>query len=262
MLNALKRMYRQLMIIFAVIGVMFSSCVLAKEVTVYAAASLTNAVTEIAAQYEVLHIDQKIKTSFASSSTLAKQIENGAPVDIFISADVKWMDYVEKAGLINKQSRHSVLGNSLVLIAPKSDHSPQIVINKKTNFANSFNGKLCTGDVERVPAGMYAKEALKNLGWWDGVENRIVGTDDVRGALAFVEKQECALGIVYQTDANVSTKVIVVGVFPENTHSSIVYPFALTKNAVPESKAFFDYLMTDKARSVFQKYGFMLLGNE
>ncbi len=176
-----------------------------KKVVVFAAASLTNAITDIAAIYEK-EKNIEIQTSFASSSTLAKQIENGAPADIFISADTKWMQYLKDKNALNDATTANLLGNRLVLIAPKGK-AFKVDPDKSFNLANAFEGKLCTGETESVPVGIYAKQALKSLGWWDSIKTRIVGTQDVRAALVNVERGECAAGIVYETDAKVSDKV-------------------------------------------------------
>lgn len=223
----------------------------AGDITVYAAASLTNAVGEAAKAYEASHATVRVKTSFAASGALAKQIEAGAPADVFIAADNKWMDYLEEKGKIDHDSRFNLAGNSLVLIAPKGKGFP-ISLVKGTDFARAFTGKLCTGETESVPVGMYAKEALTHLGGWDTIKSRIVGTDDVRGALDLVGRGEC-IGIVYATDARVSDKVEVLGTFAENLHAPIVYPAAqVTQSA--EAKAFLEYL--HQASAVFKQYGF------
>jgi molybdate transport system substrate-binding protein len=228
-----------------------------EKLTVYAAASLTNALSEISAQYEKAQ-STKVNHSFAASSTLAKQIENGAPADIFVSADTKWMRYLQDKKLINVATRREFLGNRLVLIAPK-DHAFKVRFDSSADLSHAFDGKLCTGDVESVPAGMYAKESLTALGWWDDIKTRIVGAQDVRGALAFVERGGCAAGIVYETDAKTSTKVAIVGVFPENTHKPIIYPVAALTHAKPGSTKYLDFLTSEAASAIFRKYGFSIL---
>jgi molybdate transport system substrate-binding protein len=221
------------------------------EVTVFAAASLTNALGEIAKTYEASHKGVKIKTSFAASGTLAKQIEAGAPVHIFIAADNKWMDYLDNKGKVDRASRVKLLSNTLVLIAPKGQGFP-VRFEKSFDLATALKGKLCTGETASVPVGMYAKEALTNLGWWEAVKPRLVGTDDVRGALDLVGRGECA-GIVYETDAKASDKVEVLGIFPAETHAPIVYPAALLSPS-EDAIAFFNHLKA--AGKVFAKYGF------
>ena len=228
-----------------------------EKVTVFAAASLTNALTDIGLKYEKEKAT-KIVHNFAASSTLAKQIENGAPVDIYISADTKWMNYLQDKKLINTASRKEFLGNKLVLIAPKG-RGFTMKFNQTFDFAKAFDGKLCTGDIESVPVGIYAKESLTYLNWWHAIKTRIVGTQDVRGALAFVERGECAAGIVYETDAKVSSKVEIVGVFPEESHQPIVYPMAFLANAKNANSDYFNYIQSGAALAVFKKYGFNII---
>lgn len=227
------------------------------KVTVFAAASLTNAVTDISNQYQQANA-AKVVTSFAASSTLAKQVENGAPADIFMSADSKWMNYLQDKNKIDVPTRRNLLGNQLLLIAPKGKAFP-FQFDGKADLAKAFDGKLCTGDIDSVPVGIYAKQALTKLGWWDGVKTRIVGAQDVRAALVFVERGECAAGIVYATDAKVSSKVDVVAVFPEGSHDPIVYPIAQVAGANAASKGLYQYLLGPEAAKVFTQYGFSLL---
>lgn len=230
------------------------------DIVIFAAASLTNAVTEIAKAYQdETHI--QVKTSFASSSTLAKQIENGAPADIFISADTKWMQYLKDKKVLNEASVSNLLANHLVLIAPKGKQW-HVETNKSFDFFNTFDGKLCTGEMESVPVGIYAKQALNALGWLDASKSRIVGTQDVRAALRLVERGECAAGIVYETDAKISNKVVTIATFPENTHEKILYPLSLTKVASTQSEAFYNYLKSDKAKWIFTQYGFSFIGSK
>ena len=231
-----------------------------EKVTVFAAASLTNALTDIGAQYEKEKAT-KIVHSFAASSTLAKQIENGAPADIVISADTKWMNYLQDKKLINTASRKEFLGNKLVLIAPKG-RGFAINFDKSFDFSKSFDGRLCTGDIDSVPAGIYAKDSLIYLNWWDGIKTRIVGTQDVRGALAFVERGECAAGIVYETDAKISNKVDIVATFPEESHKPIVYPMAFVVNEKNVNNDYFSYLQSSNALDIFKKYGFNILSSK
>ena len=231
-----------------------------EKVTVFAAASLANALTDIGLQYEK-EKTTKIVHSFASSSTLAKQIENGAPADIFIAADTKWMNYLQDKKLINTASRKEFLGNKLVLIAPKG-RGFNVKFDKSFDFSKSFDGRLCTGDIDSVPAGIYAKDSLVYLNWWDGIKTRIVGTQDVRGALAFVEGGECAAGIVYETDAKISNKVEIVATFPEESHKPIVYPMAFVVNAKNVNNDYFSYLQSSKALDIFKKYGFNSLNSK
>lgn len=238
-------------------GMFVGSSALADDVTLYAAASLNNALTEISTNYEAAK-KVHIKTSFASSSTLAKQIEAGAPAEIFASADTKWMDYLDTRGLIDKSSRKDVLGNTLVFISPK-DQVVKVKMDKKFKLSEAFTGKLCMAAPEHVPAGIYGKQALQSMEWWPSVESRVVGAEDVRSALMFVERGECTLGIVYETDADVSKKVVIDERFPANTHDPIIYPFALMPKASVSAKDFFKYLQGDAAKVVFSRYGFNVL---
>ena len=245
-----KPSFRVLKLLFAFCLLSFVNVCLAGEVTVFAAASLTNVLSDLAKTYEASH-NVKIKFSFAASGALAKQIEAGAPADLFISADTKWMDYLNDKAKIDKSSRVNLVGNSLVLIAPKGKGFP-VRLDKEFNFADAFKGKLCTGQTESVPVGIYAKESLTKLGWWDSIKERVVGTDDVRAALDLVGRGEC-IGIVYTTDAKVSSKVETIASFPDELHTPIIYPAALVTQS-GEAKEFFDYLK--KAGKLFAKYGF------
>lgn len=226
-------------------------------VRVFAAASLTNALDEIATQWQRAGHPRPV-LAFGASSTLAKQVEAGAPADLFASADRKWMDYLGARNRIDRESRVEMLGNTLVLIAPKG-HRFDAKMQPGFDIAGAFRGKLCTGEPDVVPVGVYAKQALERLGWWKSLQPRVVGTDDVRTALAFVERGECGAGIVYASDARISRKVEVLAVFPASTHAPIVYPFALVKNARPEAAAFLGYLRTPQAAAVFRRHGFTVL---
>lgn len=224
------------------------------KVTVFAAASLTNVMTDISKAYESEQ-PVKIQNSFSASSSLAKQIETGAPADIFMSADSKWMDYLQDKKRIDVSSRVNLLSNRLVIIAPK-DKAFRVQTDQSFDFGQAFNGKLCTGEIESVPAGIYAKQSLMGLNWWNSVKSRIVGTIDVRSALVFVERGECDVGIVYETDAKVSKKVEILARLPDASHEPIVYPLTLVKGAKSEAKGFYEYLKSDKAKAIFIQYGF------
>jgi molybdate transport system substrate-binding protein len=227
-------------------------------VTVFAAASLTNVLQELGDGF-TKDTSVPIKLSFAASSALAKQIENGAPADVFFSADTEWMDYLQNRKLIQTSTRHDVVGNQLVLVAPADS---KIVLKIGPHFALAATlgaGRLATGDPDSVPVGRYAREALTQLGVWGDIEARLVRTDSVRSALAFVDRGEASLGIVYATDAKIDNKVRVVDVFPDNTHKPIVYPVALTAVARPASIKFLDYLRGPIGDATFKKYGFTLL---
>lgn len=227
------------------------------KITVFAAASLTNAMQDIATQYKK-EKNVEVVSSFASSSTLARQIEAGAPADLFISADQKWMDYAAEKKAIAKDSRETLLGNSLVVVAAKDSAQTPITINAQTPWTTLLNGgRLAVGDPQHVPAGIYAKEALQKLGAWDTLSPKLAPAEDVRGALALVERDEAPLGIVYGSDAVASKGVKVVGTFPEDSHKKVEYPLAIVeghKNAT--MSAFYDYLQGPQASAIFKRYGF------
>lgn len=229
-----------------------------EPVRVFAAASLTNALNEIAAEWQKLG-HPKPSLAYAASSALAKQIEAGAPADVFASADLAWMDYLDQRRWIAPNTRANLLGNELVLIVPKAKRFP-LQLKPGFDIAGAFSGKLCTGEPGVVPVGIYARQSLESLGWWSPLQGRIVGTDDVRTALAFVERGECPLGIVYATDAKISDKVEVLDRFPDDSHQPIVYPFAAVKGARPQAQAFLQYLQTSPtAAAIFERYGFIRL---
>lgn len=227
------------------------------DLKVYAAASLTNALTEISAAYEKAH-DVGVRNVYAASSTLARQIEAGAPAQVFISADQKWMDYLQDRGHLQPGTRRNLLGNTLVLIAPRGK-GMAVTMAPGFDLPAAFNGKLCTGDPDSVPAGIYARQGLQKLGWWNALKGRVVGTDDVRTALAFVERAECRLGVVYATDAAISSRVEVIATFPEDSHDPVIYPVALVQGASAGAQAYEDFLASDAAKSIFLKYGFTVL---
>ncbi|MEB5694590.1 molybdate ABC transporter substrate-binding protein [Klebsiella aerogenes] len=227
------------------------------KITVFAAASLTNAMQDIAQAYKKeRHVE--VVSSFASSSTLARQIEAGAPADLFISADQKWMDYAVDKKSIDTATRTTLLGNNLVVVAPKASDRGDITINAKTDWVSLLQGgRLAVGDPDHVPAGIYAKEALQKLGAWETLSPKLAPAEDVRGALALVERNEAPLGIVYGSDAVASKGVKVVGAFPEDSHKKVEYPLAIVdghKNATVT--AFYDYLKGPEASAIFKRYGF------
>ena len=232
----------------------------ATEITVFAAASTTNALTEIAKIYES-EGSGKVALSFASSSTLAKQIEHGAPADVFLSADTSWMQYLEEKKLLEPESRSGLLGNRIVLIVPAASGVQSVTISPQLDLAALLgkDGLLSVGDPAHVPVGKYAKTALENLKLWPQVENRIAPAKDVRAGLALVERAESPLGIVYATDAAISDKVRVVGVFPADSHPQIDYPVAAVKGAKSSAaSAFIKFLSTPQAKEIWVKYGFVV----
>lgn len=226
------------------------------SVLVFAAASTTNAVTDIGELFAARKMG-KVIHSFASSSTLAKQIENGAPANVYISANKKWMDYLEENRLIVPSSRFNLLSNRIVLIAPSNSRAA-IVIRPHFDLAGLLgDGHLAMGDPSHVPAGIYGKEALEKLGVWDQVKAKVARARDVRAALALVERGEAPLGVVYATDAAITKKVRVVAEFPPDSHPPIVYPAAIVAgNGTAVAKRFLDFLKTAAAQAVFEKYGF------
>lgn len=230
------------------------------DFVVFAAASLKNALDEIAAQWQ-RESGKKAAISYAASNTLIKQIEQGAPADIFISADLDWMDYGQQKNLIKPDTRSNLLGNRLVLVAPKDSN---ISANIQPGFdlaALLKGGRLAMGNVDAVPAGKYGKAALEKLGAWDGIKDKIAQAESVRAALLLVARGEAPLGIVYQTDAASDPTVKIVGTFPENTHPPIIYPIALTKESTsPDASAFLNFIRSPAARPIFERQGFTVLG--
>ncbi len=228
------------------------------EITVFAAASTTNAINDIITLFTAENKGQ-VTTSFASSSTLAKQINQGAPADVYLSANPKWMDFLEKNQMIESGTRSDLLGNRLVLIAPL-DSDMGVTIAPGFDLSGLLGQeKLAMGDPDHVPAGIYGKQALTSLGVWESVASKVARSKDVRAALMLVERGEAPLGIVYATDAAISRKVKVVALFPENTHPAITYPVALVAGkTTPGALAFLEFLKTGGAGAIFEKYGFSL----
>ncbi len=228
-----------------------------ETVTVFAAASTTDAINDIGKMFSDKRMG-KFVPSFASSSTLAKQIENGAPANVFISADQKWMDYLAEKKMIVPASRVDLLGNRIVLIAPADSPAQKVEIRPGFELVRLLgDGRLAMGDPDHVPVGTYGKQALEKLGIWKDVEPKVARSKDVRAALTLVERGEAPFGVVYATDAAITDKVKVVGTFPEDTHPPIVYPAALVIGKdTPGAKSFLNLLKGKEARAVFEKYGF------
>ncbi len=228
----------------------------AEGVLVFAAASLKTALDAIAPGFEA-KTGHEVTISYAASSVLARQIQLGAPADLFISANVDWMDELARDGLIDTPSRVDLLGNGLVLIGAPGDEGAEI----GPGFdlaARLDGGYLAMALVDAVPAGIYGKAALQGLGLWDGVQDRIAQADNVRAALALVAAGAAPLGIVYRSDAEAEDRVAVIGALPEDQHPPIIYPAALTAPAGPGAQAFLAYLQTDPARAEFLRQGFSL----
>jgi molybdate transport system substrate-binding protein len=230
-----------------------------EKVTVFGAASLKNALDDINAAWKA-DTGKEAAISYAASSALAKQIEQGAPADVFVSADLDWMKYLSDRKLTRKDTELKLLGNRIVLVAPK-DSAAQATIAPNFDLAGLVgNGKLAMADVKAVPAGKYGKAALEKLGVWSSVEDKVAQAENVRAALKLVSTGEAALGIVYATDAVAEPGVKVIGTFPEDTHPAIVYPIALTAEAKnPDAADFLRYVQSAKAKGLFEAQGFTFL---
>jgi len=229
-----------------------------KHLLVFAAASLTDALGEAGRRFEAAG-GPPVKFSFAASSTLARQIEAGADAGLFASADGEWMDYLQSRQLIRPDTRRDLLGNRLALVAP-ADSKLKLTIAPRFGLAAALgSGRLATGDPDSVPAGRYARAALRTLGVWDDVADRLVRADSVRTALAFVARGDAPLGIVYATDAAIDPRVRVVDSFPAESHPRIVYPFALTARGGADAAKFLDFLQGPEAVAIFRRYGFIAL---
>jgi molybdate transport system substrate-binding protein len=230
-----------------------------KRLTVFAAASVKNALDEIDAAYTA-KTGVKIVASYAASSALAKQIEQGAPADIFFSADIDWMNYAIGKKVVGEPTRFNLLGNNLVLIAPKDSSINNVAIGPGFDLAKlAGDGKIATGDVKAVPAGKYAKAALEKLGAWQAVQSKFAMAESVRAALTLVARGEAVLGIVYSTDARVEPGVKIIGSFPADSHPPIVYPVAATVTANIEAAGYLAFLRSSAAKAIFEKYEFNVL---
>jgi len=231
-----------------------------KPLTVFAAASLKNALDDTNVVFTKV-TGVKVVASYAASSALAKQIEAGAPADVFISADLQWMDYVAERKLIRPDSRVNLLGNRLVLIAPKDSKLDHVDLAQGFDIAKlAGDGRIAVADVKAVPAGLYAKAALEKLGAWAKAEPKLAQAENVRATLAFVARGETPIGIVYETDAKIEPKVKIVGVFPENSYPPVTYPVAATAVTANAAVArYLDFLRSGAAKTIFEKYGFSFL---
>lgn len=224
--------------------------------SVFTAASTAEVLADLAKRFEQQH-HIPVHLNVAASSTLARQIEAGAPCDVIISANTLWMDHLQRADRLVPGTRRNLAGNTLVLIAPK--HQPfQARIAPDFDLSTAFAGRLAVGDPAHVPAGIYARQALQALGWWESLQDRLVPCMDVRAALRRVETAQVLAGVVYATDAAGSSNVAVVGKFPSHTHDAIRYPVALCKPAGPQAEKFLRFLSTDPARQVWVSHGFTL----
>lgn len=227
-------------------------------ITVFAAASLTNVLQDLGDAF-TKDSSVAVRFSFAASSALARQIENGSPADMFFPADSQWMDYLQNKQLIQVNSRHDMVGNQLVLIAPAAS-TVKLIIEPYFKLSAALGiERLVTGDPDSVPVGRYAQQALTKLGVWDEVAPRMVRADSVRSALAFVDRGEASLGIVYATDALIDKHVRVVDVFPRGSHQPIIYPAALTNTADASAAKFLAFLRSPAGDTAFRHYGFIPL---
>ncbi|MBL28981.1 MAG: molybdate ABC transporter substrate-binding protein [Rhodospirillaceae bacterium] len=233
----------------------------ARDVLVFAAASQKDALDAVIEAYEAGG-GGDVDAAYESSSTLARQIEQGAPADIFVSANPKWMDYVEERGLIDKATRKDLLGNSLVLIVPKDSTVGTVTIAPGFDLAGMLgDSRMAMGDPDHVPAGTYGRQALESLGVWSDIEPKVARADNVRAALALVSRGETPFGIVYGSDAVADKTVRVAGTFPDDSHPAIIYPVAVTTDAsnAEAAAAFLAFMATSEAAAIFERYGFRLL---
>lgn len=227
--------------------------------TVFAAASMKNALDDVNKAFTEKE-KTKVTASYAASSALIKQIEAGAPADVFISADLDWMKYGIEKKAIKPGSDFQLLGNRLVLIAPKESKTSEVKIAPGFDIVGAAGGgRIATGDVRAVPVGKYAKAALEKLGVWSKAESHMAMAENVRAALALVGRGEAPLGIVYETDAKVEPNVKIVGIFPQESYPPVIYPAGLTVNAKPEAAKYLAFLRSDAAKAILVRYGFTFL---
>jgi molybdate transport system substrate-binding protein len=226
--------------------------------TVFAAASLKESLDEAAAAYQQA-TGTPVRVSYAASSALARQIEQGAPAQVFASADLEWMDYLQQRDRIDASSRHNLLGNRLVLVAPQAS-AAKVDLAKAGSIAAALGeGRLAIGQTASVPAGKYGRAALESLGQWDGVSSRLAESESVRAALMLVARGETPLGIVYASDAKAEPRVRVVATFPAGSHPPIVYPVAALRDAPAPARDFVRWLSSPAARAIFERRGFDML---
>lgn len=237
------------------------ACASAADVTVFAAASLNAAFDAVAREYELASGD-RIVAAYAGSNALARQIENGAPAHLFISADADWVDYVEQKGLARPGTRLNMLSNELVLVAP-ADSKVRLKLSPGVDIAFALGTRrIALADPDVVPAGKYAKAAFMKLGVWGGLRTRVAATDNVRGALALVARGEAPLGVVYRTDAIAEKSVRIVDIFPRDTYPAILYPMVRLKRESPAADRFASWLQGREARAVFERFGFRTLSGQ
>ena len=255
-------MHRRLLILSAFLAVAAPTLQPARAqdaLVVFAGASLKNAIDDANAAF-TRQTGMKVTASYAASSALMKQIEAGAPADVFVSADLDWMDYGSQKKLIKDDTRVHLLGNRLVLIAPKDAKLGPVTVARGLDLAAlGGDGRIVTGDVRAVPAGKYAKAALESLGMWPAVERKMAMAENVRAALVLVARGEAPLGIVYETDAKVEPGVKIIGAFPAGSHAPIVYPVAATAAGKPQAARYIAFLRSQEAKEIFERYGFSFL---
>jgi molybdate transport system substrate-binding protein len=256
-------MFKRLFTILAFVAALAGAPHLAAAqdtLTVFAAASLKNALDDTNAAFTKA-TGVKVTASYAASSALAKQIEQGAPADVFISADLKWMDYVAGKKAIKPDTRVNLLGNRLVLIAPANSRIGSVKIGQGFDIAKlAGDGRIAVADTKAVPAGLYAKAALEKLGAWAAAEPKLAQAENVRATLAFVARGETPIGIVYETDARIEPKVKIVGAFPDDSYPPVTYPVAATASSKNAATArYLAFLRTSAAKAIFEKYGFSFL---
>jgi molybdate transport system substrate-binding protein len=230
-----------------------------RTITIFAAASLKNAIDDANAVF-ARQTGIGVVVSYAATPALVKQIEQGAPADVFLSADLQWMDYAAEKKLIRADTRVNLLGNKLVLIAAKDSRLGNVQIGPGFDIARlAGGGRIAVADVRAVPAGRYAKAALESLGAWSAAEGKLAQAENVRAALAFVSRGEAPVGIVYATDAKIDPGVKIVGTFPDSSRPPVTYPVAATANAKPEAARYLDFLRTPTVKTIFETYGFSFL---
>lgn len=255
----MKHAFRNLVAAAALAAATFIQPAAAQDITVFAAASLKNALDDVNAAF-TKDTGVKVTASYAASSALAKQLETGAPADVFISADLQWMDYVDGKNLMKKDTRYNLLGNKLVLIAGKDSKIGEVKIDQGFDIAKlAGDGRIAVADVKAVPAGLYAKAALEKLGSWAAAEPKLAQAENVRATLAFVARGETPIGIVYETDAKVEPNVKTIAYFPDSSYPPVTYPVAATASAKADAAKYLNYLRGSAAKSVFEKYGFSFL---
>ncbi len=253
-------MEKNLLILFFILFLFIPKLSFSKEVIyIYAASSLSNVINEVIEEYNLIY-KQNVKNVFDGSGNLVRQIKAGAPASIFISADEKWINELEKSNLIENNTRKSLLSNSIVIIAPKDNKINKIDLENNIDFAKILGkNKFVIGNPESVPNGAYAKEAFMSLGLWDNIKDNLAMVQNVRVALNYVSMGEAPLGVVFLTDANADSEVKIVSVFPKDSHKKIVYPFAIIKGRKNKNiEDLYNFLQSEKAHKIYTKYGFIV----